>query len=451
MKFIDLFAGLGGFHLAASSLGGRCVFSSELQQDLRELYKRNFGIAPSGDITEVSLDDIPEHDLLCAGFPCQPFSKAGSQLGWKDVVRGTLFFRIVEIIELRRPEFIVLENVANFFRHDDGNTFRAVCAALEGLNYDARAAKLSPHQFGVPQIRDRMYLVARRRDLGGLAEFSWPNSRFDTDVATIHSVLDHMPIDARKLSDKHSLVIKTWQKFLDLLPADAKLPHFPIWSCEAGATYPVDEGPLSGLRLKSLRNYRGAFGQRIEGVFKKDALELVPPYARSGEFPLWKQDFILQNRAFFKEHRVALRSWLKEVRRFDHSFQKFEWNCQGEVRDLSQHIMQLRASGVRVKRATSAPSLVAMTTSQVPIIGWEGRYMTTAECARLQSMEELKFLPDSLTRACKALGNAVNVTVAREVIASLLSVGKQKSGLPGVLTETVADASRYSDLALNNV
>ncbi|MBD3774181.1 DNA (cytosine-5-)-methyltransferase [Stenotrophomonas sp.] len=424
-RFIDLFAGLGGFHLAAKKLGGVCVFASELRPDLRDLYWKNHGVAAAGDINLVSVEDIPKHDLLCAGFPCQPFSKAGSQLGWRDAVRGTLFFRIAEILEYHRPEFIILENVANFFKHDEGNTFAAVVEALDALGYDTLADKLSPHSFGIPQMRERMYLVGRLRACGGLEGFEWP-ARDSRSLLSIRSVLDKNPAGARFLSEKHRDVIRKWQEFLDLVPPESKLPHFPIWSCEAGATYPVDKGPLGAMRLSDLQTFRGNYGQRIVGSRKTSALNCVPVYAREGDFPKWKQDFIIQNREFFKEHRRVLASWLKVVSKFDHSFQKFEWNCQGETRDLYQHILQFRASGIRVKRASMAPALVAMTTSQVPIVPWESRYMTSRECARLQSMEELVHLPPTVNGAVKALGNAVNVEVVKHVVRALVTLGRQE-------------------------
>jgi len=106
MKFVDLFAGLGGFHLAARRLGGRCVFASEIDEKLRGTYKANFGIEPGGDIRDIDPKDVPRHDLLCAGFPCQPFSKAGDQMGWKDALRGTVFFNILEILRHRRGQYI---------------------------------------------------------------------------------------------------------------------------------------------------------------------------------------------------------------------------------------------------------------------------------------------------------------------------------------------------------
>ncbi len=119
MKFVDLFSGLGGFHLAAKQLGGECVFASEINPVLQSVYKDNFGIKPVGDIRKIDPKDVPPHDLLCAGFPCQPFSKAGEQMGWKDAVRGTVFFNIVEILRYHQPKFIILENVAHFVKHDE--------------------------------------------------------------------------------------------------------------------------------------------------------------------------------------------------------------------------------------------------------------------------------------------------------------------------------------------
>src|SRR5690606_18180231 len=125
MRFVDLFAGLGGFHLALAKLGHECVFASELMPELRSLYKTNHGIECAGDINLVDIErDIPTHDILCAGFPCQPFSQAGAQLGLNDPKNGNLFYKIMEILELHEPEYVFLENVPNLRGHDDGNTWK---------------------------------------------------------------------------------------------------------------------------------------------------------------------------------------------------------------------------------------------------------------------------------------------------------------------------------------
>lgn len=418
MRFVDLFAGLGGFHLAASRLGAQCVFASELDQTLRASYATNFGMEPAGDIRKIDPTEIPEHDLLCAGFPCQPFSKAGSQEGWRDAVRGTVFFNIVEILRHHQPEFLILENVAHFVRHDDGNTYLKVKEALESLGYEVKYMQFSPHQFGVPQIRERIYMVGQ---LGGLNGFDWPKPETTGADLSIRSVLDRTPPDAAPLSRQVIDCLDTWQEFLQAFPKDDKLPSFPIWSTEFKATYPFRKDSLYREPLEVLRNRRGIFGQTLNTYYRRDILDRVPSYAREEKnaFPRWKQLFIQQNRSLYRKHRAWINGWIPKIREFPPSLQKLEWNCQGEERDIWKYVIQFRASGVRIKRPNTAPSLVAMTTTQIPIIGWERRYMTLRECARLQSMDHLQHLPRGVS-GFKALGNAVNVRVVYLILKNLL-------------------------------
>jgi DNA (cytosine-5)-methyltransferase 1 len=160
LKFIDLFAGLGGFHLALDHLGHKCVFASELNNELRDLYVKNHNTKIEGDINLVNVNLIPSHDILCAGFPCQPFSQAGARLGLEDPRNGNLFYKIVEILNRHKPEFVFLENVANLKGHDDGNTWKVIYDELSKL-YEVKVDTLSPHHFGIPQHRSRFYIVGR--------------------------------------------------------------------------------------------------------------------------------------------------------------------------------------------------------------------------------------------------------------------------------------------------
>lgn len=422
-RFVDLFAGLGGFHLALSRLGGECVFASEWKPLLQDLYEKNHGIRPYGDITLVPPSEVASHDVLAAGFPCQPFSKAGGQLGFECTEQGKLFFNVEAILAAKLPAFFILENVPNLLKHAGGSTWQTIKTRLEALGYDVRAERLSPHHFGIPQIRERVYIVG---SLEPLTKFEWPKAT--TDPTSIEDVLLPNPTDAKHLSPQVERCLEVWDEFLQASPENLQLPSFPLWSMEWGATYPFEmETPYARLMrhgIHGLDEYKGSHGKSLRGLPTMETLlARLPSHARTPqiEFPTWKKNFIRQNRDFFERNKAWIKPWLPKIKAFPSSLQKLEWNLQGEERSVWPHVVQFRASGVRIKRRTTAPSLIAMTDTQVPIIAWERRYMTPRECAALQSMQDLKYLPSSRTQAFKALGNAVNTTVVEQVAQALLS------------------------------
>ena len=170
--FIDLFAGLGGFRLSLESLGAKCVYSSEWDIPAQKVYKANFGETPDGDITKVDEQTIPSHDILCAGFPCQAFSISGKQRGFEDS-RGTLFFDVARIVKAKKPKIVFMENVKNFAVHDNGRTLQVVKATMEELGYTFYQRVLNAVNYGIPQKRERIYMVCFRNDLN-IKSFKYP-------------------------------------------------------------------------------------------------------------------------------------------------------------------------------------------------------------------------------------------------------------------------------------
>lgn len=197
--FIDLFAGIGGIRLAFQKQGGTCVFSSEWDKFAQQTYAENFGEVPAGDIRLIDEKDIPKHDVLTAGFPCQPFSHAGLKMGFDDT-RGTLFFDIARIIRHHKPKLVLLENVKGFLSHDKGNTFQVVKSILEELGYEVHAKVLNAKDFGVPQNRERIYIVAINRQLTNSLPFSFPKSR--TSKKLVGDILEPRVPDKYTISDR---------------------------------------------------------------------------------------------------------------------------------------------------------------------------------------------------------------------------------------------------------
>ncbi len=372
--FIDLFAGIGGFHLAMHQLGGKCVFACEWDKCAQATYAKNYGIAPEGDITKIDEKRIPKHDVLCAGFPCQAFSKAGKQLGFADETKGTLFFDIERILRHHKSKYIILENVRNLVAHDHGNTWKTIYSHLVKLGYRLTPEPLivSPHYFGIPQLRERVVILGvYDPDNASLPlEISLPQPKSKSDCS-LDSVLEANNHDPRyALTQGEIEIIDTWDEFYHGIKE--AVIGFPIW---------LD-------------------------WFKS------PP---DPDMPEWKQEFIRKNNQLYKNNKKFIDGWLKRHNNlctFTPTMRKMEWQCGKSVASAWDAFLQMRPSGLRIKRPDCAPALVAIV--QVPIIGKYRRRMTLKEAARLQSFDD-SFIPDeNMHEAYKQFGNAVNVDVIKE-------------------------------------
>lgn len=386
-RFIDLFCGIGGFHQALSSFGGKCVFASDIDPDCRKTYEKNYGIKPLGDITKIHASEIPAHDFLCAGFPCQSFSKAGKRLGFEDDTKGTLFFDICRILDYHKPAYALLENVRNLASHDHGKTWKVIHSYLDKLGYNLLPEPVifSPHFIGIPQHRERVFIMCKRKELGEIKDY-----QFDKESiipSTIEAILqpdsEIYNLETYKISPELSNLIDLWNEFLQGIKV-AKLPGFPIWS----------------ERLKFL-----------------DPLEDISAY------PDWKQNFILKNNHLYVRNKEFIDAWLENASTnplFFGAKAKLEWQAgQTDKPDIWKQIFQLRPSGIRVKTNTYFPALVAIV--QTSIIGSRQRFLTPRECARLQSFPD-NFIPDEKNQqAYKQFGNSVNVEIVKHFVQHMFS------------------------------
>jgi DNA (cytosine-5)-methyltransferase 1 len=430
--FVDLFAGIGGFHYALKGLGLTCVLAVEKDPACRKIYAFNHKIDgdrlvndirsltredPADIKTELKPEKIrynlknkfsikPGIDFLCGGFPCQPFSKSGKQEGSDDDIRGTLFKDIVLLVKALKPKYIILENVRNLAGPKHRETLGIIRKKLirAGYTVDDKHIILSPHkltpdQGGAPQARDRVFILAHKKKRRGSSHLRDLTSKVNEIGQgppfkwSLSKILIEPNPKNYTVSAEEGKLLNFWDQFVKKFPPSKPLPGHPIWT---------------------------------------DSFNQIPlPH-----YPQWKKRFIEKNRELFQgNRRVFTPKWMERVKKFPASRQKFEWQAnqahpQGRPRTIRDLAIQLRPSGVRVKPATYLPALVAIT--QTSIIGpdVEGnvvkkyRRISPLEAARLQGMNDIKFVyqaEDSTrklvmqkdTLSYKQLGNAVNVGVVK--------------------------------------
>lgn len=408
-KFIDLFAGIGGFHQAMRYLGGECVMAAEINQECVATYKLNFKTDEKnirGDVNLIDPATIAPFDVLCAGFPCQPFSKAGEQKGFGDEKRGNLFYKIMNILD-GHPEakFIILENVRNLA--DKTENWDIITSELTKRNFyiTEEPIILSPSDFGIPQIRERVYILGIRKDIRD--ENILTNGFIHVEDLKINkhfkkckmndawSILEENADDSYIIPEEQELMIAAWDEFR--IATKIKIIGYPIW-------------------LDSF----GLYEDNDELVFSKQGYN---------EMPAWKQNFLRRNRALYLENRNFIDNWVKKYDMTNRIklYKKFEWNCGEDVKDIKKSLIQIRQSGIRAKRPTYYPSLVAMVNT--PIV-WDEtkkhyRRITPREAANLQSFHARYKFRGSDKMVYQQLGNSVNVRILKILGKSLFSLAEK--------------------------
>lgn len=424
LRFIDLFAGLGGFHSALSSLGMECVFACELENSLRDIYEKNYGLRPEGDIREVNEKDIPQHDILCAGFPCQPFSVAGMKKGAKCPTSGRLIDDVIRIAKYHNPKIVFLENVPNILTIDNGSFWEYLQKSFSGIGYNLEHRIYSPVDFEIPQRRKRVFVVARKKS--DKTKIAWPepspNMKDDHILSYFkrHVLTDH---NEKTLEPKKEEILNIWQEIIDNVP---DLTGYIVVASEFGATYPLN---IKGLKLDEIKKYRGAWGIPLNNCKTwKEVYELLPHYINeSTRQPAnWIHHSIVKTREQYNQDPQFFNQYIDVLKESPRSWQKLQWQGYKEQKRKSiwKHLIQFRASGIRIIKPNSAPSLISMTSTQIPILGREKRYLNSKEASCLQGLHTLKELPKTRSAAFKALGNAVNSSVVR-IIAQNIIPGAQ--------------------------
>ena len=403
VTFIDLFAGIGGFHAAGESFGWECVFANEMDPAAASVYEQNWDLKALGNIHEYTRASkkgtIPAHDVLFAGFPCQPFSKSGKQKGM-DEDRGSLFHDIAFILEKHKPSMVVLENVRNIAGPRHAHEWSFIIQKLRDLGYrvSGKPFVVSPHRIppsygGTPQARERVFIVGTRLPSKRHAlindetplQFPTDFDGWDTNNWNLFSdlPLDDTPENFMKyrLKNDEIEILDAWNWLVKemLIQRDGlRLPGFPLWS--------------------------DLWGSR-------------PIYEKVLDAPDWKKEFESKNRQFYLEHKKLIDQWLKDfpiVRASTPSKRKLEWQAQ-DMTSLWDGLIHFRPSGIRVKRPTYVPALVAIT--QTTIIGPLKRRISPLEASRLQGMPEtFSFGTQSDVLSYKQLGNGVAVGAVYQVV-----------------------------------
>ncbi|GAA2736683.1 hypothetical protein GCM10009867_21840 [Pedococcus aerophilus] len=414
-RFIDLFAGVGGFHAALKAYGGECVYAVEIDHAAAASYRRNWAHDPLGDITEDANDErvvVPAHEILAAGFPCQPFSKSGYQQGM-DETRGTLYWNILKIIERRKPKVVLLENVRNLAGPRHLHEWQVIIETLQEQGYRVaeQPAIFSPHLLppergGRPQVRERVFITATHNPSGigddlEVEPVALPSDRIDGFDPKAEWHLEDLLDDTHNipgcnLTDSERAWIEAWDEWVQTwyeMTDGRKPPGFPIWA-------------------DSWLDFKQVVGDFKAVPVYRDLMDADPA------LPKWKAGHLAKNYALYAEHRTWIDRWAQKHKvytaLFPASRRKLEWQAQDTPR-LWDTVMHFRPSGIRAKRPTYLPALVAIT--QTSIVGSRERRLSPRETARLQGLPDwFNFDHQPPAATYRQMGNGVNVGAVWHVL-----------------------------------
>jgi len=354
-------------------------YLSDIDKNCRHNYSLNYNLEPMEDVKKITTDELEDFDILCGGFPCQAFSNAGKKKSFNDE-RGLLFDEIIRIAKDKKPKFMFLENVKHILKVSNGEVINYIKQKLDNINYHLQLFQLSPHNYGIPQQRERVYFICIRKDIYNGVEIKLPESSSDYNF---EDFLDKNVDNKYYIKGDILKCLEAWDEMIKEFEVDEKI----------SPTIMINE------------HYNNHTNQDFNN------------YAD------WRKQYITANKPLIHKYKDKWDKWYhkhKDILTKKEIYGKLEWQV-GKIKEndtIFNYFIQIRQSGIRVKKANYFPTLVAI--SQIPIYGKEKRYITPRECARLQSFPE-NFIIDKLDKnSYKQFGNAVNVECVYLVISNTL-------------------------------
>jgi DNA (cytosine-5)-methyltransferase 1 len=491
LNFIDLFCGIGGFHQALLKINKEekekvkmikkkglkytpkkfvCVLASDNNKACQMSYRENYmndkfikshnnnfkykfnedicelsnTISESGDQFDINNGPVPKFDIICGGFPCQPFSNSGKKMAFEDT-RGTLFHDIMTLAKSYQPRFMFLENVKHIKKVSNGQVYQTILNCLKDEGYMVYVNEISPHQLGIPQQRERVIFSCIKKNVWlnasqdhteekmielfgtemnlGITETSPELSRVINSKGLDEDDSGYIKSDF-KISSELEEVLNAWDEMIQVIDVGDKLSP-TILAKDLNKEYfdtAIVDGQKVVKRQKIITEFKNKKGEVTQKITFGNPIVKSEFSEEYNKFPDWKKDLVFKNKPIYWKYKNKWDEWLdkhEDLINKKEIYAKLEWQAgpKKENDSIWNYFINMRQSGIRVKKTEYFPTLVAIV--QTPIYGKEKRYITPRECARLQSFpDDFKCHPKHHT-AYKQFGNAVNVDVVYSIIKTI--------------------------------
>ncbi|AUM62777.1 DNA (cytosine-5-)-methyltransferase [Spiroplasma monobiae] len=382
MKYVNLFSGIGAYNQAMKKFDGECVWSCEKNSYSLETYKVNFNLNASKDIRNISVKEIPDHEVLLCSLPEKAFAKA-EQRSWYEFSDTDLVFEMTKVIESKNPKYVLFENIKNLGTNEKGKTWKKLKEIFKRLGYvtTKKPILLSPHQFGIPHFKTRSFVTAIKKEFINEdyleLNFRGKVKKSSNNIETIFNKKDKFDSNIYEITPTEKRILDAWNEFRKNVKVENL--DFPIWTDHF-----------------------------------KTANRIVDQMSE------WMQSVVNKNKELYINNVKFIDSWLQknyDVLRAKSSYRKLDWKDESGIKDIYGGLIQIKASGIKIQEPTVVQSISSI--SEVPIYGPEKRRLTLRECARLLSLPEEFEINKNIKQAYKQFNQTVNVTVVEKILEKL--------------------------------